>query len=1041
MCCPYHETSFSFPDHIFLENCPNAYFNWFFQWNDPICKAGYPVFLFDKIGWRKATLVVSVRFTSSYHTFLPMTTKALWIVILLFVSFTSFGQAPGCPMIDAGPDQNLTCANNCTDLTATILNTGLTNDYTVSSIPFNPPFATTGGTALFVGTDDVWGNATTLPFSFCFYGAAYNSVVVGANGLVTFDATQAGGFCEWSFTATCPTPGPPPGGLYNNTIFGAYHDIDPSVAGSGVDINYAVLGSPPCRTFVVNFNQVTQFDCNALQTTQQIVMYETTNVVEVYIHDKPVCASWNDGNALIGIQGPTGANGVTPPGRNTGPWAASNEAWRFTPSGAPNWVVTWYDSGGNVVGNGLTVTNVCPTATETYTAEIVYTNCDGTVVTVTDDVVVNVSNGFTTTQNVVDESCAGACDGEVTITPNGGSPPFTYDIGTGPQASGMFTGLCAGNYTVIVGDGTGCSGTVNVTVNSGGALTTTINGVDENCGAADGSATVAVNGGGAYNYEWFTDPALTNSTGQTTPTATNLTAGWYYVQVSDGNCTAVDSIQINQIGSLAIQGVNVSNSSCQCDGQLEILCAGAITFSIDGGNTFQAGNIFTNLCAGTYDVFVQDALGCTSDTTVTVGGTPPIQVTLNDTAICMGGMASITPLVSGGTAPYTYAWDNATTNATLVDAPTVNTTYCLVVTDVNGCLSQPTCVNVTVGPPLAVTPGPDETICAGESVAITATGTGGSGTGYLYTWDNGAGVGQSPVVSPTQTTTYTVILTDDCETPGDTAEVTVTVIQPPQINFVADTLGGCAPLAVQFTSSGVPPGSTCAWDFDDGGTSTDCDVTNYTFANGGCFDITLDVTTPDGCVAQAVIQDYICVDAQPIADFDISPQPTTIFNPNITLTNTTQGGVSYLWTIDVNGDITTTTDVNTFYQFPGEDSGTYPVCLVAYNALGCPDTVCYDVVIQDEVLVFVPNAFTPDGDGNNDVFLPVLSSYGVHDYEFLIFDRWGELVFSSESPGTAWDGAYKGGAVQDGVYVWKLKLTYDVNNEDAEFVGHVTLIR
>ena len=100
---------------------------------------------------------------------------------------------------------------------------------------------------------------------------------------------------------------------YPNSINGAFHDLDPSIFG---DINYAVLGTYPCRTFVVNFDNAAHFSCNNLSTTQQIVIYETTNVIEVYIDDKPTCAIWNSGNAVIGIQDPTSTIGFTPPNRN-----------------------------------------------------------------------------------------------------------------------------------------------------------------------------------------------------------------------------------------------------------------------------------------------------------------------------------------------------------------------------------------------------------------------------------------------------------------------------------------------------------------------------------------------------------------------------------------------------------------------------------------------------------------------------------------------------------------------------------------------------
>src|SRR5690606_39226777 len=125
-----------------------------------------------------------------------------------------------------------------------------------------------------------------------------------------------------------------------------------------------------------------------LTLTSQIVIYETTNVVEVYVENRYSGCSWNDGNAVLGIQNQNGSLGYTAPGRNTGDWAATNEAWLFTPNGASNIAFSWLDASGTVIGTDPTI-NVCPTdQATTYTARAVYTNSNGDVVTETDEVTV-----------------------------------------------------------------------------------------------------------------------------------------------------------------------------------------------------------------------------------------------------------------------------------------------------------------------------------------------------------------------------------------------------------------------------------------------------------------------------------------------------------------------------------------------------------------------------------------------------------------------------------------------------------------------------
>ncbi|MBL4662753.1 MAG: T9SS type A sorting domain-containing protein [Flavobacteriaceae bacterium] len=312
------------------------------------------------------------------------------VVCLFFIGFNAMAQGPGCPNIDAGDDVEIGCDDDCAQLTATYLQTGQTTNYTVTGISPNSPFPTTGGTSVSVNIDDRWSDAINLPFDFCFYGQNYSQMLVGSNGVVTFDlnSNTPDGFCEYSFSDTLPNSN-----LFLATIFGPYMDIDPSVQGSGT-INWRVLGTAPCRTMVVSYPSIPYFRCNELSMTTQIVLYETTNVVEVYLDGRSDdCDNWNDGNAVLGIQNQNGTAAVVAPGRNTGNWASNGEAWRFTPSGAPNVDITWYDGNGNVVGNEPTIT-VCPDEPgETYRVVANYTDCDGNVISVNDAVNVTVLVG------------------------------------------------------------------------------------------------------------------------------------------------------------------------------------------------------------------------------------------------------------------------------------------------------------------------------------------------------------------------------------------------------------------------------------------------------------------------------------------------------------------------------------------------------------------------------------------------------------------------------------------------------------------------
>lgn len=256
-----------------------------------------------------------------------------------------------------------------------------TNEYQVTPIPYSPSFPFTGGTVLAASGDDTWSPIFNLPFNFSFYGTVYNSVLVGSNGVITFDLVNQAplGYCNWPFTATIPNTQFP----IKNAIFGAYQDTNiaspPVVNPLLQNVNYYLLdtgaNAAPNRVFVANFNELPQFQCNesvGLQTSQ-IVIHEGTNEIEIFINKRTSCVSWNSGSGLIGLLNLSGTSAAVPPGRNTGTWSATNEAWRFTPSGDGIPVsVAWSLNG--VPFSNENPTMACPTEAGSYMATVTYSN-------------------------------------------------------------------------------------------------------------------------------------------------------------------------------------------------------------------------------------------------------------------------------------------------------------------------------------------------------------------------------------------------------------------------------------------------------------------------------------------------------------------------------------------------------------------------------------------------------------------------------------------------------------------------------------------
>lgn len=202
------------------------------------------------------------------------------------------------------------------------LNWAQTN-YEVSHIPFQNYSATANSLST---DDDMYSDYINLGFDFTFFGNTYSQMLISTNGYIVFSGATPNGYSQWSIsTTTIPNTSYP----VKNAIFGCFHDMDNRTnVGS---MTYATLGTAPFRKFVLMFQDQPHFSCTTLHSTFQIILYESYNVIDVQINDKPVCSTWNGGRALVGILNEVGNIGYTPENRNTGVWTGHNEGHRFTP--------------------------------------------------------------------------------------------------------------------------------------------------------------------------------------------------------------------------------------------------------------------------------------------------------------------------------------------------------------------------------------------------------------------------------------------------------------------------------------------------------------------------------------------------------------------------------------------------------------------------------------------------------------------------------------------------------------------------------------
>ncbi len=661
--------------------------------------------------------------------------------------------------------------------------------------------------------------------------------------------------------------------------------------------------------------------------------------------------------------------------------------------------------------------------------------------TVTDANGCQVSQTVTITQPPVltaptattDILCFGQCTGSATVTPTGGTGPYNPIWSSGGNTV-IESNLCAGTYTVNITDSYSCAASATVTITEPPQLTVNAAGLDATCNGACNGQLIAIPAGGtgAYSYAW--------SNGCNVPNCNGVCAGNYTLIVTDANgCTTNGAATVNEPTAIQLL-INTVTSTCGLpNGSADVTPSGGTPgytylWSTGGTNATEP-----NLPAGNVCVLVTDANGCYDTICVTVPTTPSVTMNTTQTNVsCFGGATgSATVNITSGVGPYGINWTpgNLTTNTI---SNLVAGQYVVTVTDANSCANTST-VTITEPPQLTVTPGAGPTICNGQPANITANANGGVGP-YNYGWNPGALVGASVTVQPSATTTYTVGVVDanGCSA---TNTVTVTVDPLPTPSFTSSQQTGCEPLVVNFTDqSSVSSGSISSWlwDLGNNNTSTQQNPTG-TYTISGTYTVTLTVTTAAGCTQTITMPNYITAYPTPTAAFIFGPQPTTVVNSTISFTDQSTLAAQWLWDFgdptDVNNSSTQQNPSHTY-----RDSGTYCTKLMVTSTFGCVDSTEHCLAIDPEFTFFVPNAFTPNGDGKNETFAG-MGSY-ITKYEMWIFDRWGNLIWYTDDLYTPWDGKVQGGSevCQQDAYVWKVKLE-DIHAKKHSYIGHVSLIK
>lgn len=655
----------------------------------------------------------------------------------------------------------------------------------------------------------------------------------------------------------------------------------------------------------------------------------------------------------------------------------------------PGSVTTLTASGGSNYSWSTTETTasivVSPTITTTYSVLVSAGSCsDVASVTLTVS-----NNGITPNINGPNNICNG---GNAILTASGGG---NYIWSTGQSTASITVSPTASTtYSVLVSAGT-CTATASITVNVGSNITASITGNTTICGGVTSTLTAS----GGSSYIWNTG----ESTGIISITPTPSSTTTYTVIASSGSCKDTATITVNTLPTLFTY---ISGNTIICLGDVSTLTA-----SVNNANNntylWSTGETTTTIMVAptvttTYSVTGYSGI-CSNTAPVTVTVIPQASAVVSpNTTICAGQSTILT--VTGGTA---YAWSNGAITSAITVSPLVNSTY-VVIAGIGACTDTDS-VSVAVMPSPTVTVSNNATICGGDLITLTASG------GTTYTWSNGA-TSSATIVSPATTTSYSVIAKSGmC---ADTGKITIAVLPPPIATINGNNI--CQGYTGTLTASG---GGTYLWN------TGETTATIHPTA-GGTYSVIVSV----GSCTDTDVKNII-VAANPIAT--AFSDVTIIQGQSANLSAT--GGNTYAWNNNMNGANITVSPLSTTIY-----------CVTVYDANSCYDTSCVTVTVElcsNAGTLYLPNAFSPNGDGEND---ELQIYYGatqcIKNFHLALYNRWGEKIYETSDPAFKWNGVYNTSLLKNTQQGGTSIYTYYM---DAEIVdgtkiskkGNISLVR
>ncbi|HMJ48454.1 MAG TPA: gliding motility-associated C-terminal domain-containing protein [Ferruginibacter sp.] len=796
----------------------------------------------------------------------------LKVLLVLFVGSQAQNLSFTCPR-----DTTLSCGTTCITLKARFPDLrGLSDNYTIGNIstearcrPYVPPDIPGNPTSITL--DDRYSQIIPIGFNFPFYNITYPSLVISANGYISFDfLVNANQYSHYTISSGLPSTS------YDRAlIMGPYHDLNLEYNTSpNRRLKYDLIGTAPNRKFIISYYKMPLYSVscqNLIENTHQIVLHESTGVIEVYIFDKQICANWPPapgmGKAIVGLQDYSRTKGIEAPGRGFSdpPWGSPrmNEVWRFIPSqGATLYrSVQLLNASGTVIATGDTTRvnantfeasfpNICPPpgVTTTYVVKTTYQKIDDPLATIYSLDTVNITRQTNLpSSGVATATTCGSSTGTITVTVTGGTAPYTYSINGGPgQLSNIFTGLGIGTYTILVSDAAGCFNSFPVTVTGTTGISGSATFTATACSAASNGTITVTPTAGVSPYTYRLDGGA--------PQAGNIFTG-----VSSGPHTVTFADSFGCIGSVTVTitvGPNITGSATStatsCPGvsngtitATPTSGTGPYTYKLDAGPS-QPGNVFSGVAQGAHTVTITDIYGCAVTVNVAVGQGSNIITSVTSTGPpCAGinnGTITITPM--SGVGPYQYSLNGGTPQASNIFTGLPAGTYNITITNATGC-NGTNSATLTTNNPIGTTLTKTMPLCNGNANGSVTLNALGGLSPYQYSKNAGVTYQGSGTFTGLAAGTYTFRIKDNV---GCTKDTTIVIGQPSSLTASANgTPTTCTGNdgRVTVTAGGGTPGYQ--YSIDNGITYQS---SNIFVAPGGVYN-NIKIKDVNGCIANA----------------------------------------------------------------------------------------------------------------------------------------------------------------------------------------------